>query len=197
MSSIELPKTLPFQPVRLSVLRYHELVQAGAFSEHDAVELLEGVVVEKMPKNPPHRLATRKCDLLLSRLCPLGWHVQNQEPITLENSEPEPDVAIVRGRLEDYVDRHPLGHEIELVVEVADTSLVTDRYKAELYAEAKIPSYWLINLIDRCIEVMSQPTTLDARSTYSKHQIFKLDEQVPVWLADQAVGIVSVSDILR
>jgi len=63
MSTTELPKIVAFQPVRLSVARYHELTRAGAFTEHDAVELLDGVVVEKMSKNPPHRLATRKCNL--------------------------------------------------------------------------------------------------------------------------------------
>jgi len=155
MSTTELPKIVSSQPVRLSVARYHELTRVGAFTEHDAVELLDGVVVKKTCKNPAHRLTTRKCDLLLSSLCPAGWHVQNQEPVTLQNSEPEPDVAIVRGRLEDYADRHPLYHEVGLVVKVSETTLVTDRYKIGLYAQAQIPIYWLINLVDERVEVMT------------------------------------------
>ncbi|MBU6239353.1 MAG: Uma2 family endonuclease, partial [Planctomycetes bacterium] len=167
MATTELPKSFPFQPIRLSVQRYHELTRVGAFTEHDAVELLDGVVVEKMPKNPPHRLATRKCDLLLSQLCPEGWHVQNQEPITLQNSEPEPDIAVIRGSMESFADRHPLHHEVALVIEVADTTLVTDRYKSELYALAGIPVYWLINLVDQQIEVRSKPNATGSETQYS------------------------------
>ncbi len=132
MSVTQLPQILPYQPLRMSVEKYHELIRAGAFNEHDAVELLDGVVTEKTSKNPPHRLATRQLDLALSQLVPIGWHVRNQEPITLATSEPEPDIAIVRGELTDYGNRHPYAEEVALVVEVADTTLVTDRYKAEL-----------------------------------------------------------------
>lgn len=96
MASVELPQTIPYQPVRVSVHRYHELTRAGAFTEHDGVELLDGVVTEKMSKNTTHRLATRRCDLLPSRIMPPGWHVQNQEPITLQNSEPEPDIRLFK-----------------------------------------------------------------------------------------------------
>ncbi len=123
MAIVELPRILPYQPVRMTVERYHQLTKAGAFTEHDEVELLDGVVTEKLPKNPPHRISTRRCDLAFSQAVPEGWHVQNQEPVTLQNSEPEPDVAIVRGQLQDYGDRHPGPAEVALVVEVADTPL--------------------------------------------------------------------------
>lgn len=196
MSTTELPKIVAFQPVRLSVARYHELTRAGAFTEHDAVELLDGVVVEKMSKNPPHRLATRNCDLLLSRLCPAGWHVQNQEPITLQNSEPEPDVAIVRGRLEDYPDRHPLYHEVTLVVEVAETTLVTDRYKAELYAQAQIPIYWLINLVDGCVEVMTNPQSVNERCAYADCAHFRPGDLFTLIVDGQEIESVPVSELL-
>lgn len=196
MSTTELPKIVAFQPVRLSVARYHELTRAGAFTEHDAVELLDGVVVEKMSKNPAHRLATRKCDLLLSRLCPAGWHVQNQEPITLQNSEPEPDLAIVRGRLEDYADRHPLGHETTLVVEVAETTLVTDRYKAELYAQAKIPVYWLINLVDGCVEVMTGLQSVNDKVAYAERKSFKPGEFLPLVVDGHEIQTIAVSELL-
>jgi hypothetical protein len=89
MSTVDLPRTLPYQPVRMSVERYHALTLSGAFTEHDSVELLDGVVTEKMSKNPPHSMATRRCDLALSKIVPSGFHVQNHEPITLQNSEPE------------------------------------------------------------------------------------------------------------
>lgn len=196
MTTTELPKQLPYQPVRLSVERYHELTQAGAFTEHDAVELLDGVVVEKMAKNPPHRLVTRKCNLLLSQVCPVGLHVQNQEPITLQNSEPEPDVAVIRGRLEDYSTRHPLYHEVALVVEVADTTLVTDRYKAELYALAGIPTFWLINLADRQIEVMSKPQVSEGLGKYADCKIFHPGDSFEWNIDGVRVSTIPVADLL-
>lgn len=198
------PQSFPFQPGRMSVARYHQLVAAGAFTEHDAVELLDGVVIEKISKNPPHRLVTRKCDLVLSKLCPDGWHVQNQEPITLQNSEPEPDITVVRGRMEDYSERHPLHNEVALVVEVSDTTLITDRYKSELYAMAGIPSYWLINLTDRQIEVMSNPQANSqanslgsgTQSRYTDCRIFGSGDLVPLMIFGQVVGQIPVAELL-
>jgi hypothetical protein len=197
MSATQLPQTLPYQPLRMSVEKYHELVRAGAFNEHDAVELLDGVVTEKISKNPPHRLATRQLDLALSKLVPAGWHVQNQEPITLETSEPEPDSAIVRGTLKDYGNRHPCGEEIALVVEVADTTLVTDRYKAELYAQAGIPFFWLVNLSERCIEVMSDLREITpVRRQYGQRDIYSREANIPVFIAGQLIAELRVAELL-
>lgn len=195
MASVELPLTIPYQPVRMSIARYHELTRAGAFTENDNVELLEGVVVEKMSKNPPHRLATRKCDLLLSSLPFVGWHVQNQEPITLGDSEPEPDVAIVRGELDDYIQRHPSIGEIALVVEVADTSLVTDRYKARVYAAAGIPTYWIINLVDTCVEVMSEPRVDAAGASYARCVKHAVHEPLEVVIEGRVLGTLSTEEL--
>ncbi len=194
MASVELPQTIPYQPLRMSVERYHELTAAGAFNEHDGVELLDAVVTERISKNPPHRFATRRCDLLLAEIIPPGWHVQNQEPVTLQNSEPEPDVAIIRGQLADYATRHPTTTEIELVVEVADTTVVTDRYKAELYAGAGIPTYWLINLVDRCVEVMTQPQTMGKKTMYSHRSIQQITDSLDVMIGGQSVGKLSVGE---
>lgn len=188
MSTVDLPQTLPYQPARMSVQRYHELTLAGAFTEHDSVELLDGVVTEKMSKNPPHRIATRRCDLALSKIVPAGWHVQNQEPITLQNSEPEPDVTVIRGTLADYSSRHPQIGEVALVIEVSDTTLVTDRFKAQLYAQAEIPVYWIINLSEHVIEVMESPTSTSGLPAYSKLTKYLAGDQVPVVIAGQTIG---------
>ena len=80
-----------------------------------------------MLKNPRHSIAFRRIDLAVSRLTKEGWHIRNQGPITLSNSEPEPDLAVVIGRIDDYVEQHPVASEVALVVEVADSSIVTDR----------------------------------------------------------------------
>ena len=197
MSATQLPQTLPYQPLRMSVEKYHQLVRAGAFSEHDAVELLDGVVTEKISKNPSHRIATRQLDLALSQVVPPGWHVQNQEPITLETSEPEPDVAIIRGQLTDYVDRHPQAPEVAMVIEVADTTLVTDRYKAELYGRAGIPVFWLVNLGADCIEVRySLHETARGIRTYSQQAIYTRASTIPIFIASKCVAELQVQDLL-
>ncbi len=196
MSIADLPRTFPYQPVRMSVERYHELTRAGAFTEHDSVELLDGVVTEKMSKNPRHRIATRRCDLAFSRIVPAGWHVQNQEPITLQNSEPEPDVAVIRGELLDYADRHPQIGDVALVIEVADTTLVTDRFKAQLYAQAGIPVYWIVNLSERVIEVMQAPKSSAGLAAYEKSGQFRPGDFIPVAIDGKTVASLQVIDLL-
>src|SRR5438105_8922236 len=95
---------VPTEPIfRLSVDQYHEMIQAGILTEDDPVELLEGWLVEKMPKNPPHTLATRLVRTALERLAPKGWFINTQEPITTTESEPEPDASVARGDPRQYV----------------------------------------------------------------------------------------------
>lgn len=196
MSSANLPTTLPFQPVRMSVARYHALVAQGAYDENDRVELLDGIVVEKMPKNPRHVLVTRRIDIKLGAVIPPGFHVRNQEPITLSSSEPEPDIAVVRGALEHYVNGHPGPSDIGLVVEVAQTSLVTDRFKAELYAEAGIPVYWLVNLNEQTVEVYSAPDLDSETPHYRDVRVCSTDESLMLTVFDQECHAISIRELL-
>jgi Uma2 family endonuclease len=187
---------LPYQPMRVSVARYHEMIAQGFFAENERFELLEGVIVEKMTKNRPQSQATRSCDLLLSALMPAGWHVQNQEPITLVASEPEPDVAVIRGALKDYRDQHPGIGDIGLVVEVSDTTLTTDRYKARIYAEAGIPIYWIVNLVERVVEVYSLPISAGQTWGYAEQHSYEGDTPILVVLAGQVVGQIRTNDLI-
>src|SRR5438105_6396863 len=91
---------------RLTVDQYHQMVARGILTDDDPVELLEGWLVSKMTKNPAHRASTRLTLEALERVLPEGWYADSQEPVTLESSEPEPDVAVVRGSTRDYLDRH-------------------------------------------------------------------------------------------
>src|SRR5687767_9121960 len=103
-----IPPAMPPVPVwRFSVDKFHEMLRAGIFTADDPVELLEGWLVPKMPKNPPHRVASRLIRKALEAIVPTGWYVDAQEPITTADSEPEPDVMAVRGDTRDYLDRHP------------------------------------------------------------------------------------------
>src|SRR5580692_5700164 len=122
---------------RLSVEQYHKMIQAGIFTDDNRVELLEGLLVQKMSKKPPHRVATKLVNRALESVVPAGWYVDSQEPITTDTSEPEPDAAIIRGDTRDYTDRHPGPDDIALVVEVADASVELDqRIKQRVYASA-------------------------------------------------------------
>ena len=111
-------------------------------------------------KDPIHRVVTELVRKSLEGVVPDGWFVSSQDPITLGASEPEPDVAVVRGALRDYLQQHPTAADVGLVVEVAGVSLQRDQtLKRRIYATAGIPQYWIVNLVDRCIEVYHQPAS--------------------------------------
>ena len=136
LAAIDIPAALPTEPVlRFSVAQYHEMIRTGIIQDDDPVELLEGWLVTKMNKNPPHVLATKLVANAFARLLPPGWHAATQDPITTDASEPEPDVSIVRGDPRDYADRHPEPADAAIVIEVADTTLARDRgIKRRIYA---------------------------------------------------------------
>jgi Uma2 family endonuclease len=180
--------SMPYQPMRISVERYHELIARGFFAENANYELLDGVIVEKRTKNRPHSYATQKCYALLFKMVLPSWHVVSQEPITLAQSEPEPDVTVIQGALEDYPAQHPAAGKVALVVEVADSSLSTDRFKAGIYAEAGIPVYWIVNLSERVVEVYTSPKLVEQNWGYSECKLFRGEEEVPVILNEQRVG---------
>jgi len=173
---------LPPVPIRRwSVDEYHTMLRAGILSEDDHVELLDGWLVSKMTKNPPHRIATRRVRKVLERVVPLGWYVDSQEPITLPSSELEPDGAVIRGDTSDYADRHPPAAAVALVVEVADASLEFDRtLKKVIYAQASIPVYWIVNLIDGRLEVYADPTGQAECPDYRDRREYFPGEGVPL-----------------
>ncbi|MGA7954863.1 MAG: Uma2 family endonuclease [Gloeobacterales cyanobacterium] len=180
---------------RLSVEQYHRMVRLGILSDDDPVELLEGWLVYKMPKNPPHCAATKLTRNALETIISGDWYVDTQEPVTLIDSEPEPDVVIVRGNTRNYLDRHPGAEDIALVIEVSDTTLERDRTsKKRLYARAGIPIYWIINLPEQQIEVYSEPVIEEA--TYQHRQDYALSDEVPVAIAGQIIGHLWVGDLL-
>ncbi len=189
---------VPTMPIyRLSVAQYHAMAKHGILTTNDRVELIHGWLVPKMTKQPPHAISTGLVYDALALIQPGKWHVRSQEPITLVQSEPEPDDALVRGVRRDYVGGHPQASNVALVVEVADTSLQYDRQvKKPLYAEAAIPIYWIVNLEDGQIEVYSDPTGPALQPDYRKEQVFGPTEEVPVIIAGQEVARIPVRDLL-
>ena len=138
---------------RFTRLEYDRLIDHGFLDEDDPIELIDGLLLVKEPQSSPHRTAVLLAAKTLERAFGDGWFVQIQCPIILgERSEPEPDVCVVRGSLRDHVDAHP-SHPA-LIVEVAQAGLAVARgRKAAAYARAGIADYWIVNLIDRVLEV--------------------------------------------
>jgi Uma2 family endonuclease len=173
------------------------MIREGILTSDDRVELLEGLLVSKRPKNPPHSVVTGLVRAALERLTPSGWHVDSQEPITLEDSEPEPDVAVVRGERREYLDHHPGPRDIALVVEVADASLQQDRTtKKRLYAAAGKPVYWIVNLTERQIEVYSDPFGAGQVADYRNRQDYLGSQSVPFSIANRECGSIEVVAVL-
>src|SRR5260370_23187725 len=123
------------------------MVETGGLRSGERAELIEGVVVEKMPKDPPHAVAIEYTQDAIRPLLPAGWRLREQKPIPLGGSEPEPDIAVVRGPASRYEKRHPRPVGIAGAIEGADSSVQYDRdEKGRMYARAGLPIYWIIHL---------------------------------------------------
>ena len=120
--------------------QYHALGRQGLLTER--VELLEGMIVEKMPKSPLHIFLVLAFFELLQKAVGVSLHVRSEQPLACQRSEPEPDVSVVRGKKEDYLAAIP--QTAELVVEIAVSSADIDRRKATIYAEAGVREYWIV-----------------------------------------------------
>jgi Uma2 family endonuclease len=154
---------------RLSVAQYHQMVEKGVLIDGDPLELYEGVLVEKIAEGPAHSFRITQLARLLIRLVgDANWQVRVQHPISTDDSEPEPDLAIVADH--DYSERHPSGDEIALVIEVAGSSLIRDRStKQRIYAKAGIAHYVIISLVDNLVESYTQPIN-DDNPRYGRHE---------------------------
>lgn len=182
---------------RLNVEQYHGMINAGILTESDPVELLDGCLVPKMPKRPKHSLVNGLVFEAISRLLPEGWFADFQEPITTENSEPEPDVRVVRGERRDFLDRHPGGADLGLLVEVSDTTLNRDLdLKLKLYAQAGVAVYWVVNLPEHRLEVYSEPSGSSAEPGYGQRTVLKAGDDVALVLDGVEVGRLAVASLL-
>lgn len=147
-------------PIRLwSVDDYHRMIEAEILTSRDRVELLEGQIIQMSPQQPPHAATTQRASDCLRDLLTGKATIRVQLPVTLPpNSEPEPDVAVVRIDSDEYQESHPTPNDIFLLVEVADTTLYTDRkQKALAYAKAGIAEYWVLNVSKRQAYVFREP----------------------------------------
>lgn len=182
---------------RLSVAQYHAMGEHGIFKPEDRVELIRGLLVTKTMKKSPHIIATARLRKVLGVRVPPGWDYLIQDPITLADSEPEPDTSVIRGQVDDYRSGPPKAADVGLVVEAAETSLPYDRgVKKELYGEAGIPTYWIVNLVDNQLEVYTDPTGPCAKPGYASSTTLGPADEVPLILDSQEVARIRVSDLL-
>lgn len=144
---------------------YDRMIEIGVFQPGDPVELLGGELVVAEPQSSPHYTAIYLAEEALRSAFGPGWLIRTQAPIALdERSEPEPDVSVAHGRPRDYSGEHPARPV--LIVEVALSNLPLDRdHKGSLYARARLDDYWIVNLVDRVLEVYRQPVT-DATAAF-------------------------------
>jgi hypothetical protein len=193
------PVTAFDRPVRrFTVDEYHRMIATGILRSGEPYELIYGWIVEKMTINPAHAYTVGELDVRLSQLVGGRSVVRTQQPVTIgaAGSEPEPDIAVAAGPSNRYKNRHPDPKDVPLVIEVADSSLAEDRStKLQLYAAAKIPVYWILNLVDRRVEVYTQPRG-GKNPTYRGQDTYGPDDSVPVVVAGTELGTILVRELL-
>jgi len=137
--------------------QYDRLIGIGFFQPRDPIELIGGQLIVAEPQSSYHFTAIQAIEEVLRATFGPGWHVRGQGPVALDDeSEPEPDVAVVPGSFRDYAAEHPSLPV--LVVEVSQSSLGFDRdHKGSIYARAGLADYWILNLVDRALEMYRDP----------------------------------------
>ncbi len=168
MSSILENPSVSASALRLDVQQYHKLCASGIIPER--TELLSGVVIEKMGKSPLHTWTVQFLSDWFEKALAADQSLRVEQPITLTDSEPEPDLAIVQGTRDDFMNQHPTS--ADLVVEVAITTVEVDRAKAAIYASAGIPEYWLVQPNERKVTVF---TTVKDESYQSQMAVEQLE----------------------
>lgn len=156
-------------PRRWTREEYYRMAETGVLGPDDHVELIEGEIVYKVsPQNRPHAIAVRRITKALFTSFGPDYEYSIQLPISIEgDSDPEPDAVVMKSGAEELFETHPTPAVVILAVEISDSSLAFDRgRKLRLYARGGVQDYWIVNLVNRCVEVMSNPfEDLGYRST--------------------------------
>jgi Uma2 family endonuclease len=182
---------------KVSVDEYREMIRNGTFTDGDPIELLEGYLVQKMSRNDPHETPLRRMSNRMPKWLPAGWCSQIQGAIALSDSQPEPDCAILRSADADHDGTIPKADVIGVVIEVSYSSLSIDRNdKGRIYARAGIAVYWIVNVLDRQVEVYTDPEVTAEPPAYRTRADFKPGDQLPVTLDGKQAGTIAVSELL-
>jgi len=185
------------QPYLFTVAQFEQMVANGILTKSDKVELLEGYVIRKMTVNAPHRVVVHRLLRWLQQAVGESRYCYAQSPVDLQTSQPEPDLAICKGPESDYLDKHPQSNELLLIIEVSASSLRLDRNQMQrIYAQAGIPSYWIVNSPDRVIEIYTDPDPTASEPIYRMMRTIRESEMVALVLDGTEVGQILVKDLL-
>ena len=186
------------RPYRLDVGQYLKTIEAGVFPDGVRIELLDGLLVRKMTRYPPHNYVVRQLAELIRGFLPAGWIVSEEKPVVVgEKWRPEPDLALIRGPQSRYRAKDPNAEDIPLVIEVVDSTYAKDRgIKWRGYAAAKIPAYWVVNIAESRVEVYTDPDGSGRSAAYRRSSLHGPDDEIPIPIAGVEVGRVAVRSIL-
>jgi len=179
-------------------IEYDRLIEAGLLRPGDKVELLGGQLMVAEPQGSRHAATISLVADALRDAFGSGWYITVQLPVALDDeSEPEPDVAVVPGTARQYWDAHP--SRPVLIVEVADTSAVLDReHKSGLYARAGVPDYWIVDLVEDVLETHRDPQPAPHDLYLWRYQtVQRLSRGATVAPIAAPTAVVSVADVLR
>ncbi|MGA7729804.1 MAG: Uma2 family endonuclease [Chloroflexia bacterium] len=178
---------------RFSVEQYEKMIEAGILREDDHVELIDGEIVKMASRGLRHEACVRRLQLLFHELLGRAAVISTQNTVRVPpNSQPEPDLALLKWRGDMYEAERPMPEDTLLVIEVADSSLREDRGRKRAgYARAGIPEYWIVNLQDDIIEVYSNPMG----ASYNTTSLAKPGDILV--LPGSLTGSIAVDDVLR
>jgi Uma2 family endonuclease len=182
------PATLKYWTVN----EYRQMSEVGILNADSRTELIAGQILVMAAKGTPHVLGLRLLAVALDKLLTnQPFFISTQDPIQLNNfSEPEPDLAIVRGTLLDYADRHPEPKDLALVVEVADSTLKYDcEVKDKLYAQSGIEDYWVLDVKNQQLHIFRNPTP----TGYTSHLILTPPNSIsPLAFPNRSVSLLDI-----
>ena len=168
---------------KFTVAEYYRMAEVGILHHTERVELLDGEIIVMSPIGIPHATGVRRMERVLHQALGAAAAISVQNPVRLDDhSEPEPDIALLRFREDDYATAHPGPADILVVMEVSDSTLDFDReIKSKRYAAAGIPETWVMNLPGDCIDRLDQP----GPAGYARHTVFRRGDKIsPAALPD-------------
>lgn len=166
---------------RYDLATYHLLAENGMIPRN--TELIYGVIIYKMTISPLHAKVVTKLGHILNRLFSEQFIVRQEKPISIQNSEPEPDISVVRGSYDDFGENHP--QTAELVVEIAYSSIEEELHKAAIYASFGVPDYWILDLKEKKFHVLQSPN----QGKYSVHTIYESFIAIPIPHSNETISL--------
>lgn len=185
-------------PYRLTVRQFEKMIDAGIFRPEDRVELLAGRLIKKMTTYDPHDFAVDQLGDILGRILPGDWIARQEKSVVLgRHWRPQPDISVARGPRTRYRSQAPRAADLGMLVEASDSTYAKDRgIKWTKYASCRVPTYWIVNIPERRIEVYSSPAGRGGAAQYRDRKDYGPNDEVPVMIEGREIGRIKVGDII-